>query len=106
MIEIAADSIPINASFKINKNFLTISPKSKENNYKMTLLPNSITGIKEAKKDTSIVNFMISNNSNLSTLELSIYNIPYPKSIIQNYSKQTSSKRVKTVGREDGILHF
>ena len=83
LIEIAADSIPINASFKINKNFLTISPKSKENNYKMTLLPNSITGIKEAKKDTSIVNFMISNNSNLSTLELSIFNIPYPKSIIQ-----------------------
>ena len=26
---------------------------------------------------------MISNNSNLSTLELSIFNIPYPKSIIQ-----------------------
>ena len=83
LIEIAADSILINASFKINKNFLTIFPKSKENNYKMTLLPNSITGIKEAKKDTSIVNFMISNNSNLSTLELTIFNIPYPKSIIQ-----------------------
>ena len=29
LIEIAADSIPINASFKINKNFLTIFPKSK-----------------------------------------------------------------------------
>ena len=26
---------------------------------------------------------MISNNSNLSTLELTIFNIPYPKSIIQ-----------------------
>ena len=83
LIEIAADSILINASFKINKNFLTIFPKSKENNYKMTLLPNSITGIKEAKKDTSIVNFMISNNINLSTLELTLFNIPYPKSIIQ-----------------------
>ena len=83
LIEIAADSILINASFKINKNFLTIFPKSKENNYKMTLLPNSVTGIKEAKKDTSIVNFMISNNNNLSTLELTIFNIPYPKSIIQ-----------------------
>lgn len=83
LIEIAADSILINASFKINKNFLTIFPKSKENNFKMTLLPNSVTGIKEAKKDTSIVNFMISNNNNLSTLELTIFNIPYPKSIIQ-----------------------
>ena len=83
LIEIAADSILINASFKINKNFLTIFPKSKENNFKMTLLPNSVTGIKEAKKDTSIVNFMISSNNNLSTLELTIFNIPYPKSIIQ-----------------------
>ena len=83
LIEIVVDSVLINASFKINKNFLTIVPKSKVNNYKMTLLPNSITGIKEAKKDTSIVNFMISNNNNLSTLELVIFNIPYPKSIIQ-----------------------
>ncbi len=83
MIEIVVDSVLINASFKINKNFLTIIPESKVNNYKMTLLPNSITGIKEAKKDTSIVSFMISNNSNLSTLELTIFNIPYPKSIIQ-----------------------
>ena len=83
LIEIVVDSVLINASFKVNKNFLTIIPESKVNNYKMTLLPNSITGIKEAKKDTSIVNFMISNNSNLSTLELAIFNIPYPKSIIQ-----------------------
>ena len=83
MIEITVDSILINASFKINKNLLSIFPESKVNNYKMTLLPNSITGIKEAKKDTSIVNFMISNNNNLSTLELTIFNIPYPKSIVQ-----------------------
>ena len=83
LIEIVVDSILINASFKINKNFLTIFPESKINNYKMTLLPNSITGIKEAKKDTSIVNFMISNDNNLSTLDLTIFNIPYPKSIIQ-----------------------
>ena len=83
LIEIVVDSILINASFKVNKNFLTIVPESKVNNYKMTLLPNSITGIKEAKKDTSLVNFMISNNSNLSTLELRVFNIPYPKSIIQ-----------------------
>ena len=83
LIKIVVDSVLINASFKINKNFLTIVPESKVNNYKMTLLPNSITGIKEAKKDTSIVNFMISNNNNLSTLELAIFNIPYPKSIIQ-----------------------
>jgi len=83
LIEIVVDSVLINASFKINKNFLTIVPKTKVNNYKMTLLPNSITGIKEAKKDTSIVNFMISNKNNLSTLELAIFNIPYPKSIIQ-----------------------
>lgn len=100
LIEIAADSIPINASFKINKNFLTIFPKSKENNYKMTLLPNSITGIKEAKKDTSIVNFMISNNSNLSTLELTIFNIPYPKSIIQIIQNKQVVKELRLSGEK------
>ena len=99
-IEIAADSIPINASFKINKNFLTIFPKSKENNYKMTLLPNSITGIKEAKKDTSIVNFMISNNSNLSTLELTIFNIPYSKSIIQIIQNKQVVKELRVSGKK------
>ena len=100
LIEIAEDSIPINASFKINKNFLTIFPKSKENNYKMTLLPNSITGIKEAKKDTSIVNFMISNNSNLSTLELTIFNIPYSKSIIQIIQNKQVVKELRLSGEK------
>jgi hypothetical protein len=99
LIEIVVDSVLINTSFKVNKNFLAIVPESKANNYKMTLLPNSITGIKEAKKDTSIVNFMISNNSNLSTLELSIFNIPYPKSIIQIIQNKQIVKELKVSGK-------
>ena len=106
LIEIVVDSVLINASFKINKNFLTIFPENKVNNYKMTLLPNSITGIKESKKDTSIVNFMISNNSNLSTLELTVFNIPYPKSIIQIIQNKQVVKelRVSAEQQEYSIL--
>jgi len=100
LIEITVDSILINASFKINKNLLSIFPESKVNNYKMTLLPNSITGIKEAKKDTSIVNFMISNNNNLSTLELTIFNIPYPKSIVQIVQNKQVVKELRVSGKK------
>lgn len=98
LIEIAVDSILINASFKINKNLISIFPESKVNNYKMTLLPNCITGIKEAKKDTSIVNFVISNN-NLSTLELNVINIPYPKSIVQIIQNKQVVKELRVHGK-------
>ena len=84
----------------MNKNFLTIVPKSKVNNYKMTLLPNCLTGIKEAKKDTSIVNFVISNNTNLSTLELNVINIPYPNSIVQIIQNKQVVKELRVSGKK------
>ena len=99
LIKIVVDSILINAAFKINKNLLNIVPESKVKNYKMTLLPNSVIGIREAKKDTSIVNFMIANN-NLSTLELNIFNIPYPKSIIQIVQNKKVVKEFKVSGEK------
>ena len=100
LIEIFVDSILINASFKVNKNLVSIVPKSKVNNYKMILLPNSITGIRETKKDTSIVNFNISNNNNLSTLELNIFNIPYPKSIIKIIQNKKVVKQLRVSGEK------
>ena len=100
LIEIFVDSILINASFKINKNLVSIVPQSTVNNYKMILLPNSITGIRETKKDTSIVNFVISNNNNLSTLELAIFNIPYPKSIIQIIQNQQVVKELRLLAEK------
>ena len=100
LIELAVDSTLINASFKVNKNLLSIFPESKVKNYKMTLLPNSITGIKEAKKDTSIVNFVISNSNNLSTLELNVINIPYPKSIVQIIQNKQVVKELRVSGKK------
>ena len=100
LIEIFVDSILINASFKVNKNLVSIVPKSKVNNYKMILLPNSITGIRETKKDTSIVNFNIYNNNNLSTLELNIFNIPYPKSIIKIIQNKKVVKQLRVSGEK------
>jgi hypothetical protein len=41
---------------------------------------------------------MISNNSNLSTLELTIFNIPYPKSIIQIIQNKQVVKELRLSG--------
>ena len=100
MIEIIVDSSLIDASFKINKNLLNIIPRSNVKNYKMTLLPNCITGIREVKKDTSIVNFVIDNDNNLSTLDLNILNIPYPKSIVQIVQNKKVVKEIKVLGEK------
>ena len=100
LIEIIVDSSLIDASFKINKNLLNIIPGSNVKNYKMTLLPNCITGIREVKKDTSIVNFVIDNDNNLSTLYLNILNIPYPKSIVQIVQNKKVVKEIKVLGEK------
>jgi uncharacterized protein (DUF2141 family) len=43
---------------------------------------------------------MISNNSNLSTLELTIFNIPYPKSIIQIIQNTQVVKELRVSGEK------
>ena len=100
LIKIFVDSILINASFKVNKNLVSIVPQSNVNNYKMILFPNSITGSRETKKDTSIVNFVISNNNNLSTLELNVFNIPYAKSIIKIFQNKKVVKQLRVSGEK------
>ena len=100
LVNLFVDSTIINASFEVNKNFLTIVPDRIGKNYKMTLLPNSVMGIKEVKKDTSVVNFNIANLNNLSTLELRVFNIPFPKSIIQIIQNKKVVKEFRVSGEK------
>ena len=100
LVNLFVDSTIINASFEVNKNFLTIVPDRIVKNYKMTLLPNSVMGIKEVKKDTSVVNFNIANLNNLSTLELRVFNIPFPKSIIQIVQNKKVVKEFRVSGEK------
>ena len=83
LVNLFVDSTIINASFEVNKNFLTI-----------------VMGIKEVKKDTSVVNFNIANLNNLSTLELRVFNIPFPKSIIQIVQNKKVVKEFRVSGEK------
>ena len=100
LVNLFVDSTIINASFEVNKNFLTIVPDRIVKNYKMIFLPNSVMGIKEVKKDTSVVNFNIANLNNLSTLELRVFNIPFPKSIIQIVQNKKVVKEFRVSGEK------
>ena len=82
-LELSKDSIPISYIPSHEKNILKIEPLSGPGNYTLTFFPGSVKGIKYIKEDTSLVNFNLKSNEELSSIELSIKNIPHPNSIVQ-----------------------
>ena len=100
LIEILSDSIIIPTQFYIKGNLLYVFPEREQGNYKMTLLPKSIIGIKNIKEDTSIVNFNIKKKKDLSSLEIKLNNIPYENSIIQIFKSDNKMKEIIISGNK------
>ena len=100
LIKIMADSININSSFKYSENYLTILPMEEHKNYKMTLFPGSIDGLKKSKEDTSTVNFSLIQDDDLSSLELNVFNLPFKNSILQILKNEEVVKQFNINGEK------
>ena len=98
LIEILSDSIKIPTAFYFKKNILSVSPKEELSNYKMTLFPKSVVGVKNSKADTSLVAFKINKKTNLSSLDLKVNNIPFKNNIIQIYNSDIKVKEITITG--------
>lgn len=98
LIEILSDSIKIPTVFYFKKNILSVYPKEELSNYKMTLFPKSVVGVKNSKADTSLVAFEINKKTNLSSLELKVNNIPFKNNIIQIYKSDVKVKEITITG--------
>ena len=94
LIEILSDSNKIPTQFYFKKNILSVVTKKELSNYKMTLFPKSVIGVKNIKKDTSFVAFKINNKRNLSSLELKVNNIPFNNAIIQIFKSEIMVKEI------------
>ena len=82
-IELVKDSSAVNFSITHKENVILITPFSESGNFNATFYPKSFKGVRHEKVDTSIVNFNILSNEELSNLNLSLKNIEHPYSILQ-----------------------
>jgi len=100
LIEISSDSNEIPTQFYFKENLLFISPKIELSNYKMTLFPKSILGVKNTKGDTSFIAFNMDKKEDLSSIELEINNIPYQNAIVQIFKSEIKVKELLVRGNK------
>jgi len=82
-IQLFKDSIGVSYEIEYQSNELIIKPLSGPGNYKLILLPESVTGLITQKSDTSNIYFKINPKEELASLELKISNVNHSNSIIQ-----------------------
>ena len=97
-IKLSKDSVSVNYSISNKDNILNILPLSESGNFSVIFYPNSFKGIKHHKTDTSIVNFNITSNEELSNLNLKIKNIEHSSSILQIISNDKIKKEFSFKG--------
>lgn len=98
-LELSKDSIPISYKSSHERNLLKIAPLTGPGNYTLTFFPESVKGIKYDKEDTSVVNFNLKSNEELSSFELSIQNIPHHNSIVQIIQNEIIKKEFTFKGQ-------
>ena len=82
-IQLFKDSIDVDYKIEYQSNELIVKPLSGPGNYKLILLPESVTGLITEKSDTSNIYFKIKTKEELASLELKISNVNHSNSIIQ-----------------------